>query len=247
MFNKTITIPAKYGNGSTANGGPSPPAYVESLSQLIDQVAASNPYVTAIRFQPICVDDCRKKKLASRKNRDRSNSTRVLSEGVSTGTSSGTSTHSKPSLRNTLLPRLGTWRFGRFCPPYEGKLAINTKLVSMFFVHYLTLLEEIVGSQRRQRVMGDSLRKYSLDPFQLPREMGAVAHYKLASVVTGDIFGGHIPLPVLEYNQPVCLARRTKEENFQLIKARKQLYEFTTPLIGDVEHLYRQRTGILRI
>eukprot|EP01041_Mallomonas_annulata_P002579 gene2579-5041_t len=80
-----------------------------------------------------------------------------------------------------VLPRFGRWQTARAGVDWEGKMIMRSEAVGMFFVHYMTLRES--GNWDREAR-------------ELSHQEGAVLHYKTPPEVSGNIFGGYLPLDV---------------------------------------------------
>ena len=78
------------------------------------------------------------------------------------------------TLHNSILPRIGVNLVSTSLSHFESKLLMRTDAVRMFFIHYLTQLEEPYKSYH---------------PLAVDINEVALLHYKSAPVVTGDIWG----------------------------------------------------------
>ena len=77
-------------------------------------------------------------------------------------------------LQKSILPRIGKYLVSQKQSVFESKLLMKTDAVRMFFIHYLSQLEAPYKSY---------------DPIVIDMREVVILHYKIAPIITGDIWG----------------------------------------------------------
>ena len=129
-----------------------------ALYDYANQMFLKNPLAAAIHFRPVGKHHCPS----------------VESLGAKERTTQNNSFNASYSLDKLILPRIGVNLVSVLQFEYESKLLMRTDAVRMFFVHYLTQLEE-------------PFKSYV--PVLVNVNEGVLLHYKIAPIISGDIWG----------------------------------------------------------
>ena len=122
-----------------------------ALFDYANRMFLMNPHAAAIHIRPVGKYNCPSAELFGKKKIE-----------VSSG------------LEVPKLPRIGKHLVSRLIPSYESKLLMRTDAVRMFYIHYISQLEEPYNS-------------YS--PVEIDNKDVVLLHYKIAPRVTGIIWG----------------------------------------------------------
>ena len=152
VMNSSISISTKKRNS------PQRLKFKGALYDFADQMFLKNPLAAAIHFRPVSKYNCPS----------------VESLGTKERTIHKKNFNSNYSLDKLILPRIGVNLVSGLGPSYESKLLMRTDAVRMFFIHYLTQLEEPFKSY---------------NPVLVNVNEGALLHYKTAPIINGDIWG----------------------------------------------------------
>ena len=171
-----------------------------NLVEFADSYDARHPNLSAVYFRPVQVTPCisRESFLRQQHIREIQNSSRLK------------------------LPRFGKWRGARLGVVHEGKMIMKTEAVGMFYVHYLTLIED--GG-------------WNMSAYVLPYSEAALLHYKLSQEYSGSISGSILPLD-LGKTPFSCKGRMTDSYNLEGNLVHQTM---SRPLVPLLRNAYRAR------
>lgn len=140
----------------------------KTLVTLSDSIFAANPLASAIRFEPVLFWPCN---ITKGYENTKFNAIRYPSE------------IEDKLYQQTPLPRLGVWDLSEaYEDPYECKLIMRTDAVGMFFVHFISLIENGPWEKRDQK----SSLTYPLTHLSM-------LHYKYPQSLARHVLDGSLP------------------------------------------------------
>lgn len=145
------------------------------LFELAESVFQRHPSDVAIRFEPVIFAPC-----------NRSNHKQLEYYNAIASADTSTVFHIEQQYISTPLPRLGVWDASYRYEPFECKLLWRTDVVAMFFVHFITMIED---------------RRFKDISMTLPLSHIALLHYKYPASLAKNILESELPLKVNAFQE----------------------------------------------